>query len=169
MPQRDARPSRASRANPWPRLLVLAAITLAASAGLRGDGQFSPRAQRIGSQLICTCGCRQGALVCTTPQCSVKLQMQAEIRQRAQSTDSDSLVLQSFVQEYGSEVLANPTHQGFNETAWVVPWVALGVGLLLVLMFVRRFRRRPRPQPVSEPELEASVRAELAAELEREE
>ncbi|MGH9465723.1 MAG: cytochrome c-type biogenesis protein CcmH [Terriglobales bacterium] len=150
-------------------------VVLALAAGgvaLRGDGQFSPRATRIGKQLICTCGCTQGALICTTLDCSVKLHMQAEIRQRALLPEADSLVLQSFVQEYGTEVLANPTHHGFSEAAWVIPWVILGIGLVLVLVFVRRFRGRelatsaaaPIPGPGSEA---ARIRAEVDAQLER--
>lgn len=152
----------------WALSAALLLAVLGMSAGLRGDGTFSPRAQRIGNQLICTCGCTQGALTCTTLNCSVKLQMQAEIRQRAQSPEPDSLILQSFVQEYGTEVLANPTTTGFNLLAWVMPWVALGAGLVLVLYFLKRWRREE--SPVSGPAgtadaISRSVEAELEAEL----
>lgn len=143
---------------------VLLAVCLSAGGALRGDGTYSPRAQRIGNQLICTCGCTQGALTCTTLDCTVKLKMQAEIRQRAQSSDSDQLVLQSFVQEYGTEVLANPTTQGFNLLAWIMPWVVLGLGLALVVYFVKRWRRELAPVAAG-AELDPKLRAEIAAEL----
>lgn len=152
----------------WPRhwAPLLLGVCLLAGVGLRGDGTFSPRAQRIGSQLICTCGCTQGALTCTTLNCTVKLKMQAEIRQRAESSDSDQLVLQSFVQEYGTEVLANPTTQGFNLIAWIMPWVVLGLGLVLVVYFVKRWRRELAPDGgEAGADLDPKLRAEIAAEL----
>ncbi|MGH9414688.1 MAG: cytochrome c-type biogenesis protein CcmH [Terriglobales bacterium] len=155
--------------------LIVVLVLLAGSVALRGDGTFSPRAERIGKQLICTCGCQQGALVCTTLNCSVKLQMQTEIRQRSLLPEADSLVLQSFVQEYGTVVLADPTHQGFNETAWVMPWIILAVGLCLVVYCIRRFRQQTAaaataaagaapPAPDAE---QARIRAEVAAAVER--
>ncbi|MGH9474810.1 MAG: cytochrome c-type biogenesis protein CcmH [Terriglobales bacterium] len=150
---------------------ILLALLLTGSAALHGDAPFSPRALRIGKQLICTCGCQQGALTCSTLNCTVKVQMQAEIRQRARLAEPESLVLQSFVQEYGTEVLANPTHVGFNQTAWVLPWVVLGLGLLLVLYVVKRFRGRqqPEPAPAAAPGAdEVRIRSEISAELERE-
>lgn len=152
-------------------VLFVVLFLFAGSVALRGDGTFSPRAERIGKQLICTCSCQQGALVCTTLNCTVKLQMQAEVRQRSLLPEADSLVLQSFVQEYGTEVLANPTHQGFNETAWVMPWIILAVGLVLVLFFINRFRVRQQtaPAPAEPPAPDtAGIRAQVAAELERE-
>ncbi|HVB40659.1 MAG TPA: cytochrome c-type biogenesis protein CcmH [Terriglobales bacterium] len=156
---------------------ALLAVCLAAGVSLRGDGTFSPRAQRIGDQLICMCGCTQNALTCNTLNCTVKLKMQAEIRQRAQSTDSDALVLQSFVQEYGTEVLANPTTQGFNLLAWIMPWIVLGFGLALVIYFVKRWRREAEPVPAAgpagsgggpgTPAIDRKLRAKIAAELGR--
>ncbi|MGH9487849.1 MAG: cytochrome c-type biogenesis protein CcmH [Terriglobales bacterium] len=155
--------------------LVLLALLVVTSVALGGGyNTFTPREQTIGKRLICTCGCRQGALVCNTLNCTVKLQMQAEIRQRATLNEPVSLILQSFVQEYGTEVLANPTHAGFNETAWITPWVVLAIGVFLVLFFVKRFRDRQRPveaaAPASAamPETLAGIRSEIAAELERE-
>lgn len=140
-------------------------------AGLHGDqvGDLTGRAQRIGQQLICPCGCTQGALVCNHVGCPVVTQLRAEIVQRSASADNDELVLQSFVQEYGTQVLANPTKQGFNLLAWVMPWVALAFGLALVLFFVRRFRHAALPAvTVTYPEFQSRVQAQIQAELEAE-
>jgi cytochrome c-type biogenesis protein CcmH len=152
---------------------ALLAVCLAAGVSLRGDGTFSPRAQRIGDQLICMCGCTQNAITCNTLNCTVKLKMQAEIRQRAQSSDSDALVLQSFVQEYGTAVLANPTTQGFNLLAWIMPWIVLGFGLALVIYFVKRWRREAEPVLAAgragsdHAAIDPKLRAKIAAELGR--
>lgn len=60
-----------------------------------------------------------------------------------QGPDSDDLILQRFVQEYGSVVLAAPTTTGFNRVAWIAPFAALGLGILAVVMVVRRWKLRP--------------------------
>lgn len=151
----------------WLLAILLAAVVV----GLRGDqiGDLTGRAQRIGNQLICPCGCTQGALVCNHVGCPIVTQLRAEIVQRSASSDSDDLVLQSFVQEYGTTVLANPTKQGFNLLAWVMPWVAAAFGLALVFFFVRRFRQTtPAAANVTYPALQSQVQAQIEAELEAE-
>ena len=48
--------------------------------------------------------------------------------------DSDDLILQSFVQEYGPTVLSEPPpKKGFNWLAWIVPIAAPLLALLLAL------------------------------------
>lgn len=146
-----------------------AILLLALAVGL-GAQQLGRRARRIGEQLICPCGCTQGAIVCNHVGCPIVTQLRAEIVQRAASTDSDALVLQSFVQEYGTQVLANPTKTGFNLLAWIMPWVALGLGIVLVLWFVQRWRR-PAPEAGAagtESGAQATVRREIADEIEKE-
>lgn len=156
------------------RVLLGALLLAGAGLGLHGDTGWTPRALRIGQQLICTCGCTQGALVCNHVGCPVVTQMRAEIQQRAASSESDELVLQSFVQEYGTQVLANPTTQGFNLLAWVMPWIALGVGLGMVLGFVKHMREKARVKatagaaPAAERQLQSEVQADIQAELDRE-
>jgi cytochrome c-type biogenesis protein CcmH/NrfF len=157
---------------------VLLAACLSAGVALRGDGTYSPRAQRIGSQLLCTCGCMEGALTCTTLNCSVKLTMQSEIRQRTAATNvSDQQVLQSFVQEYGTQVLANTDaavqsgviSQRFGRLSWIFPWLMVGLGLALVVIVVKRWRHEAAPvmagNAAAGAELDPKLRAEIAAEL----
>ncbi len=156
------------------QILVVAALLLGGSLALRGDSGWTPRALRIGQQLICTCGCTQGALVCNHVGCPVVTQMRAEIQQRSASSESDELILQSFVQEYGTQVLANPTTHGFNLVAWVLPWIVLGIGLGMVIGFVRHWRQSHKPaieaagDAAAARQLQAEVKAEINAELDRE-
>lgn len=150
--------------------LMVALLLLGSALALHGDVGPQARYVRLGQQLICTCGCGQSALTCNHLGCPVVTKMQAEIHQRAASADSDELVLESFVQEYGTQVLANPTTKGFNLVAWVMPWVALGLGLALVLYFVKRWRQR---QPAvaagpPDPDLQAQIQAEIQAALDAE-
>ncbi len=55
--------------------------------------------------------------------------MLKEMDQRVASGDSDDLILQSFVQEYGEAVLAEPPTHGFNSLAWAIPVIAFVMGL----------------------------------------
>ncbi len=156
------------------QILAIAGLLVGGSLALRGDSGWTPRAIRIGQQLICTCGCTQGALVCNHVGCPVVTQMRAEIKQRAASNESDELILQSFVQEYGTQVLANPTTKGFNLVAWVMPWIVFGLGLGMLIGFVRHWRQRRKPaaqaaaDPAAAQRLQAEVQAEVNAEIDRE-
>ena len=49
--------------------------------------------------------------------------MLQELDQLVARNDSDDLILQAFVQEYGPTVLSEPPTKGFNWAAWIVPIV----------------------------------------------
>ena len=57
--------------------------------------------------------------------------------------DNDDLVLQAFVQKYGTTVIAAPTTKGFNRVAWIMPYLALVGGIVGVVVIVRAWRKRP--------------------------
>jgi cytochrome c-type biogenesis protein CcmH/NrfF len=50
--------------------------------------------------------------------------------------DSDSLVLQSFVQKYGNTVLSAPTSSGFNVVAWIMPFAVFAAASVLTVVAV---------------------------------
>ena len=77
--------------------------------------------------------------------------MRQELTAGLQGPDSDDLVLQRFVQEYGGVVLAAPTTTGFNRVAWITPFAALGAGIFAVVWVVRRWRSRPPAPPTAPP------------------
>ena len=56
--------------------------------------------------------------------------------------DNDDLVLQAFIQKYGTTVLAAPTATGFNRVAWIMPYLVLLLGLAAVTMIVRAWGRK---------------------------
>jgi cytochrome c-type biogenesis protein CcmH len=73
---------------------------------------------------------------------------------------NDSLVLQSFVQRYGSSVLAAPTTQGFDLVAWIMPFLVAALALAGTVMLVRNWaKNQPRLAP-SSPLSPEQVRAE---------
>ena len=63
--------------------------------------------------------------------------MRNELTAGLERGDSDSLVLQSFVQKYGNTVLAAPTTTGFNRVAWIMPFAVFAAALALTIWFVR--------------------------------
>src|SRR6201999_297774 len=93
---------------------------------------------------------------CGTPlevsQSPVANQERAFINQQIAAGKDKAQIKAALVQEYGEQVLAEPSSHGFNATLFIVP-IALvllaagGIGLAL-----RRWRRSPPAPPVAEPE-----------------
>ena len=75
----------------------------------------------------------------------------------------------ALVQEYGPRVLAEPSDDGFDLTAWLVPVLAALGALAVVLATARRWRRaRPSAvvaaeQPALDPDDARRLDAELAS------
>jgi cytochrome c-type biogenesis protein CcmH/NrfF len=123
----------------WAKLLLL----LVACAFLLGAGDdVNSRFNDLGHKLMCRCGCNQVLLECNHVGCQYSERMRGELMAALQRGDSDDLVLQAFVQKYGTVVLAAPTTTGFNRIAWIMPFVALGLGLTLVVVVVRAWNHR---------------------------
>ncbi len=79
--------------------------------------------------------------------CTYSDGMRNELASAIRRGDSNDLVLQAFVQKYGSIVLAAPTTTGFNLVAWITPYVLLLAGFAFAGMIVRSWKNRPLSQP----------------------
>jgi cytochrome c-type biogenesis protein CcmH len=117
-------------------LLALALLLVAMAFAETRDARFD----RLGHKLMCRCGCNQILLECNHVGCQYSDKMRDQLMAAINGPNSDDLVLQSFVQEYGAVVLAAPTNTGFNRTAWIAPFAALGLGILAVILVVRRWK-----------------------------
>lgn len=105
----------------------------------------NPRVQKLASEMRCMCGCTQVLNECNHQginRCITHDTMIAELERRVASGESNSLILQSFVQEYGPAVLLVPPAVGFDLTAWLMPIFASLAGLTLALVVVQRWRER---------------------------
>ena len=134
-------------------LLGLAVIVLMGASD--EDARFSS----LGHKLMCVCSCNQVLLECNHVGCNYSDRMRGELAAGMQRGDSDSLILQAFVQRYGPTVLIAPTTTGFNRIAWIMPYLVLVLGLTAVVFIVRAWKMRPAAlpsgaAPVSGPELE---------------
>jgi cytochrome c-type biogenesis protein CcmH/NrfF len=121
----------------WVPALALATVLLSFSVA---QGQSTDRAKQLGGKLICMCNCNQILTACNHVGCTMSTAMLKEMDQRVASNESDDLLLQSFVQEYGERVLAEPSTHGFNSLAWMIPGIAFAMGLGVVVLVIRQWR-----------------------------
>lgn len=133
----------------WP-LLCCALFLLAAPLS---HAQQTDRAKALGAQLKCVCGCNQILTACNHVGCQYSHAMLKELDDRVARGDSDSLILQSFVQEYGEQVLAEPPRKGFNWLVWILPIAAPLLAFFMIWEVVRRWRHRSVLAPAGGPSL----------------
>jgi cytochrome c-type biogenesis protein CcmH/NrfF len=146
------------------------------------------RTKQIGTKLKCMCGgCQDSAGTCyhtggafSGPCDTAKAELR-EVKQHVDLGESDDLIVQAFVQQYGPQVYVEPPHQGIGRLAWWMPAGALIVGLALVIFIISRWSKRPTLQTAGvgagasaantnivnvSPELLARARAQAARETE---
>jgi cytochrome c-type biogenesis protein CcmH len=133
-------------------LVSLAVLVAALPAALRA--QQSDRGEEISGKLMCMCGCGQTLKECNHIDCPLRAGMFKQVEADVARGESDDLILQDFVQEYGEAVLSEPPAKGFNLIAWIFPGAAFAVGLCVVILIVRNWRRRP---PMSNPPAAATA------------
>src|SRR6266404_5075814 len=135
-------------------LIVLALFTLL------GVGDENARFRDLGHHLMCVCSCNQILLECNHVGCQYSDRMRNELAAAIDRGENDDLTLQSFIQKYGTTVVAAPSTKGFGRVAWIMPFAALLAGMGALVWIVRSWRARPTPaladgiRPVSGPELE---------------
>src|SRR5260370_4444219 len=100
-------PGKRSRKAAQTLLICLAVFALL------GAGDPATRFNEIGHQMMCICGCNHILLECNHVGCPASDGMRHELMAAVSRADSDTLVEQAFVQNYGPTVLAAPTTKGF--------------------------------------------------------
>jgi cytochrome c-type biogenesis protein CcmH/NrfF len=135
------------------RLLQVVLIGVIAVGFMGAD--IDARFNKLGHQMMCMCGCNQILLECNHVGCTYSERMRNELTAGLDRGDSDSLVLQAFVQKYGNTVLAAPTSSGFNVIAWIMPFAVFGLATAMAVWLVRMWKARPVAQPVARPNLGA--------------
>ena len=125
----------------WSRTLL---AVLAVVVCLCATGATDPQARfnDLGHQMMCTCGCNQVLLECNHVGCTVSGGMRDELTRQIASGANDSLILQSFVQEYGATVLAAPTTHGLDLLAWIMPFAVALLALAGTIYLVRHWARQ---------------------------
>lgn len=128
-------------------LLVISGLPLLGAATDGSDARYND----LGHRMFCTCEsepasgvgvaspCKQVLLECNHLNCNVSDHMRSELRAALQRGDKDDVILQSFVQEYGTSVLA--AAPAVDKLVWLMALVAVIAIVSFVLAFVRK--RRP--------------------------
>ncbi len=101
----------------------------------------------ISQQLICQCGCTLVLANCTHGECMSRDTMTTLIEQKLAQGQSEEQIIQSFVAQYGEQVLASPPKKGFNLVAWVLPFVAILAGGGVIYLALKKWVWRGKQAP----------------------
>jgi cytochrome c-type biogenesis protein CcmH len=144
------------------RAIAVVAPVAAVAIAARAQSDPASRAKALGLKLICPCGCNEILTSCNHVGCTYSTKMLQEINDRIARGDSDAVILQSFVQEYGPTVLATPPAKGFNSLVWIMPIALPIVAILAGWGIVQRWRERVAPAggPPIDPSLLARAHHE---------
>jgi cytochrome c-type biogenesis protein CcmH len=150
---------------PWSFLAVLTMLMLGSALlmlATAADNSTDARYNDLGHRLMCTCesvsatgiggagpACKQMVVECTHLNCTVSEPMRRKLRAAVQRGDKDDVILQSFVQEYGTSVLVNPP--AINKLVWMVAFVAIAaIASTVAFVHKRQSRRAIVATPVAD-------------------
>lgn len=139
---------------------ILKAILLpCALVLLMGADNQEARYQKLGSKIMCTCGCAEMLLQCDHVGCQNSDRMTHELRANVQTISNDDQVLDWFRNTWGVAAVVEPRTHGFELLAWILPAAGIGLGLMLVVLLIRNWKMRPAAVAAADmnlaPDLEA--------------
>ncbi len=128
------------------KLVIIILLVLISTSPVRAD---SITVGDISKQLICQCGCTMVLSNCSHAECASQEAMTALIEQKLAQGQSEEQIIQSFVAQYGEEVLASPPKRGFNLVAWVLPFVAILGGGGVIYIALKAWVKRGKEYPTN--------------------
>ncbi len=135
------------------RLLILPLMAVL----LMGADNQEARYQKLGSKIMCTCGCAEMLLQCNHVGCPNSERMTHQLRANVQTMSNDEQVLDWFRDTWGVLAVVEPRTHGFELLAWILPAAGLGLGLLLVIVLIRNWRLRPVPIAAADRNLDPQL------------
>ena len=123
----------------WARLVQISLLCFITVAML---GAGKSRFDRIGHELMCSCGCGQILLECNHVGCPNSAGMIEELRAQLATGATDVKVENWFVAKYGPPILAAPMRGGFDNAAWIVPIVVFLLATVGTFGVVWLWKRR---------------------------
>ena len=143
--------------------ILVAGILVLTTAAAGPTARF----EKLGHQIMCSCGCNEILLECNHVGCPLSDGMRQELMAGVNKGDNDSMIFQAFVQKYGPTVLAAPPAQGFNLVAWIMPFAVLVLGIGGTALLIRRWRLRTvsMPPPSTPPHF-SDIRERIRRETE---
>jgi cytochrome c-type biogenesis protein CcmH len=125
----------------YKRALQLVLIVFVAFTML-GASSPSARFNRMGHDLMCTCGCSQILLECNHVGCPNSTGEIADLHAQLDAGATDAQVFKFFTVKYGPIALAEPVRGGFDTVAWIGPFAFLLLGILVILLLLRLWKAR---------------------------
>lgn len=109
--------------------------------------EFTPEQRalqtEIQNSLACYCGCGMTIQGCLGGMiCSESKAVSKEVTALMQEGKDKPEVLQAMVVKYGERILAAPTKEGFNLTAWMLPFIALIAGGFIVARVISGWKKQ---------------------------
>ncbi len=136
------------------RKVCSTAMVIAFGVALLGASGDTVRFDELGHhRIICVCGCNQMLLECNHVGCTYSDKMRQELSAAVQNEPNDDAILQSFVREYGTTVLAAPSARGFDRVAWIMPFAVFFAATFGAAIVIRKWKeRQPAPaMPANSP------------------
>ena len=93
----------------------------------------------VSKELVCQCGCTMILNNCSHAGCESRGTMTALVGQKLTQGEPPDEIMQYFVARYGEQVLASPSKQGFNLTAWLLPLAVLLVGIGVIYTVLKQW------------------------------
>lgn len=122
------------------RRLSTSLLAVALSVLLLGASGDRGRFNNLGHRMMCVCGCNQILLECNHVGCTYSDRMRTQLMAATQQESNDENILQAFVKEYGTTVLAAPTMRGFDRLAWIMPFAVFLAGSLVAMFVIRNWK-----------------------------
>src|SRR5882724_1007099 len=126
-----------------PLLLIVAFAVLPLFAQQQAD-----RVKEVGGKFLCMCNCGQILTQCNHVGCTMSASMLKELGAMVNRGDSEDKITQTFVQEFGTTVYAEPPKSGFSLVAWLMPVFYFLIGAAIVVFFINKWRKQA-PAPVA--------------------
>jgi cytochrome c-type biogenesis protein CcmH len=136
------------------RLSLVLALLLPAAAATPSTQEAL---DAVTAKLICDCGCNNLTIKDCT--CGKADRVRAEVKARLDSGQTPAQVVSAYVDEYGEQILAAPTTEGFNLVGWLAPFAALLLAAAFLVLALRRWARVPWQEPPLAPASPGSPRA----------
>jgi cytochrome c-type biogenesis protein CcmH len=109
------------------------------------------RFEKVGHEMVCTCGCGQILLECNHVGCPVSPGMIGELHTQIDSGASNDSIYKWFEDKYGATVLAAPIRGGFDDMAWIAPIAVFLLATLGTGILIRMWKLRGGQQTASIP------------------
>jgi cytochrome c-type biogenesis protein CcmH/NrfF len=129
------------------QIILLATAVVFTTAAADPTAAKTARFDKLGHQIMCSCGCNQILLECNHVGCPNSDGMRQELMGGVDRGDSNKTIFAAFVEKYGPTSLAAPPVEGFNIVGWVMPFAVLVLGMGGTALLIRKWRLRSAPMP----------------------